>query len=107
VLVLVWIALALAVVAPAVALVSAARAGLRTWCDFRRLSRAAGAALSDLADRLERFAETAARTPKQGDDLQASLERLRLSRARLAVLRTAVDEATDAAGRVTVFYPRK
>jgi hypothetical protein len=107
VLVLVWIALALAVLAPAVAFVSAVRAGLRTWRDLRRLSSAAGAALADLTERLERLAEGAATAPRHGDDLYASVERLNLSRARLAVLRSAVDEATDAARRVTVFYPRK
>jgi hypothetical protein len=106
-LVFVWIALAVAVLASTVALVSAARAGLRAWRDFRRFSRAASAALADLTERLERFADQAARTPAHGDELASSRRRLDTSLARLAVLRSAVDEATGAARRVTVFYPRK
>jgi hypothetical protein len=106
-LVLVWIALAVAALATTLALVSAGRAALRTWRDLRRFSGAASAALAELTRRLERFADQAARTPGHGDELAASRRRLDTSLARLAVLRTAVDEATDAARRITVFYPRK
>ena len=106
-LVLVWIALALAVLAPAAAFVFALRAGLRAWRDFRSLSRGVSAGLADLTGRLERFADRLSSTPTHADELEKSLERLRVSRARVAVLQTAVDEAADAVGRITVFYPRK
>ena len=107
VLVVLWIALGIAVVASGAAFVSAVREGLQAWRAFRGLSRGLSAALADLTVRLERFADRAAATPAHAPELEASSGRLRASLARLAVLRAAVDEATDAAGRVTVFYPRK
>jgi hypothetical protein len=107
VLVVLWIALGIAVVASTAAFVSAVRAGLGAWRDFRGLSRALSAALGDLTARLESFADRTAATPARGAELETSSKRLRVSLARLAVLRSAVDEATDAARRVTVFYPRK
>ena len=107
VLVVLWIALGVAVVASGAAFVSAVRAGLQAWRAFRGLSRGLSAALADLTVRLERFADRAAATPAHAPELEASSGRLRASLARLAVLRAAVDGATDAAGRVTVFYPRK
>jgi len=106
-LVVLWIALAVGVVAPAAGLVSLVRAGLRAWRDLRGFGRALSAALADLATRLERFAERAGATPSRSADLEASSERLRASLARFAVLRAAVDDVTAAARLVTVFYPRK
>jgi hypothetical protein len=107
VLVVLWIALGVAVVASAVGFVSAVRAGLQAWRAFRGLSRALSAALGDLTVRLERFADRVGSTPAHAPELDASRRRLDASLTRLAVLRATVDEATDAAGRVTVFYPRK
>jgi hypothetical protein len=107
VLVVLWIALGLAVVVSGAAFVSAVRAGLRAWRAFRGLSRGLSAALADLTVRLERFAGRVAATPAHAPELAASRARLETSLARLAVLRAAVDEATGAARRVTVFYPRK
>jgi hypothetical protein len=107
VLVVLWIALAVAVVASAAGLFSAGRAGLQAWRDLRRAGGALSAALADLATRLQRFADRAAATPGHAPELEASRARLDASLARLAVLRAAVDEARDAARRVTVFYPRK
>jgi hypothetical protein len=107
VLIPVWIALAIAVVAVAGAGVSAGRAALAAWRDLRRFSGAASTGLGDLGDRLERLSERAERTPGRRGDLDRSLARLRGSLAELAVLRSALDEATGAAGRLTALYPRK
>src|SRR5437763_8260673 len=106
VLVVLWIALGIAVVASAVGLFSAGRAGLQAWRDLRRAGGALSAALADLATRLERFSDGVAATSGHSPELQASTAGLQASLARLAVLRAAVDEARDAARRVTVFYPR-
>jgi hypothetical protein len=106
-LVVLWIALAVAVVASAVGLFSAGRAGLQAWRDLRRAGGALSTALADLATRLERFSDGVAATSDHAPELQASTAGLQASLARLAVLRAAVDEARDAARRVTVFYPRK
>ena len=106
-LVLVWIALGIAVVASTAALVAAVRAGLRAWRDFRGFGRATAAALADLTQGLERFTERAGSTPAHAPQLERSRAKLSVSLARLAVLRAAVDEATDAAGRFSALYPRK
>ena len=106
-LVVLWIALAVGVLAPVWALVSAVRAGLGAWREFRGASSELSVALHDLTRRVERFSDRAAATPGSAPELEASRRRLDASLARLAVLRTAVDEATGAARRVTVFYPRK
>ena len=103
-LVLVWIALGIAVVAATAGLVVAARAGLRAWRAFRGSMRAASDALADLSAKLERLADSA---PTHGPQLERSSGRLKLSLARFAVLRSALDEATDAVAPLRLFYPRK
>ena len=107
VLVVLWIAVGIGVLAPAFALVSIVRSGLRAWRDFRGSSGALSAALSDLTVRLERFAGRTGARSAEVAELAEGQARLQSSLAQLAVLRAAVDEARDAARRVTVFYPRK
>jgi hypothetical protein len=106
-LVVLWIAVAVAVVAPAFGLVSVVREGLGAWREFRGASSELSVALHDLTRRVERLADRAAATSPQASELEADRRRLDSSLARLSVLRAAVDEASDAARRVTVFYPRK
>ena len=106
-LVVLWVAVAVGVVAPTWALVGAVRAGLGAWREYRGASSELSVALHDLTRRLERFSDRVAATPAHAPELEASRRRLDASLARLAVLRAAVDEANDAARRVTVFYPRK
>jgi hypothetical protein len=103
-LVLVWIALGIAVVAATAGLVVAARAGLRAWRAFRGSMRAASDALADLSAKLERLADSA---PTHGPQLERSSGRLKVSLARFAVLRSALDEATDAVAPLRLLYPRK
>jgi hypothetical protein len=104
VLVLVWIALGIAVVASTAGLVVAARSGLRAWRAFRGLTRAVSEALGDLSRKLERLAGS---MPTHAPKLQRSRTRLDASLARFAVLRSAIDEAQDAVSPLTLFYPRK
>ena len=103
-LVLVWIALGVGVVAATAGLVVAARAGLQAWRAFRGTASAASDALADLTAKLERLAESA---PTHGPQLERSRARLSTSLARFAVLRSALDEATDAVAPLRLFYPRK
>jgi hypothetical protein len=103
-LVLVWIALAIAVVAVTVGLVVATRSGLRAWRAFRGSTRAASDALADLTAKLERLAASA---PTHGPQLERSRARLDVSLARFAILRSALDEATDAIAPLRLLYPRK
>ncbi|TML57383.1 MAG: hypothetical protein E6G22_15750 [Actinobacteria bacterium] len=103
-LVLVWIALGVAVVAATVGLVVAGRAGLDAWRTFRGSMRAVSEALADLTEKLERLADS---TPTHGPQLERSRARLTVSLARFAVLRSALDEATDAVAPLRLLYPRK
>jgi hypothetical protein len=59
--------------------------------------------LADLGEQTVEKVETATDTA----DLNESLGRLRVTLARFAVLRAALDEATNAVTRVTAVYPRK
>jgi ABC-type transporter Mla subunit MlaD len=103
-LVLVWIALGIFVVATSAGLVVAARAGLGAWRAFGGSMRAASDSLADLSAKLERLADSA---PAHGPQLERSSGRLKVSLARFAVLRSALDEATDAVAPLRLLYPRK
>jgi hypothetical protein len=79
---------------------------LQAWRSLKRLRRRLGKELDGLARLTEETSESAARATDQ-TKLAESTDRLRVSLARFAVLRSALDEAADAAGRVTSVYPRK
>ncbi|HEY3550056.1 MAG TPA: hypothetical protein VGK69_03240 [Gaiellaceae bacterium] len=101
----IWAALILAVPAGIAAIALLAVRGRGAWRDFTDTRR-------DVLHRLDGFAvradATAERVAAAGDtpDLQESLGRLRVSLARLAVLRAALDEAQVTFGRVTAVVPR-
>src|SRR5947209_7521752 len=103
-LVLVWIALGLGVAAAAAGFVVAARAGLGAWRSFRSAASAASDALADLTRKLERLADSA---PTHGPQLERSSGQLKVSLARFALLRSALDEATDVVAPFRLLYPRK
>jgi hypothetical protein len=77
------------------------------WRTLKSLGSATDVTVGGLTGSMERLAANAeafgAETPK----LNASLERLRRSLARAAVLRAALRDAQDAFGRLTAVYPRK
>ena len=79
---------------------------LRTWRDFKRVRRALLRELDRVAEAAERTAAAAERAGDTGE-LGVALARLRVTLARFAVLRAALDEATDVAAGVATFYPRK
>jgi hypothetical protein len=79
---------------------------LQWWRTFKRFRRHLGKELERLADAGERTAEAAARATDT-TELGRSLGRLRVTLARFAVLREALDEATGAVGRLAAVYPRK
>lgn len=97
------IAAGLAVVAAAVFVVIRS---LQAWRDFKRFRRQLGRELGHLSDAGERTAATAERATDSAE-LSASVGRLRSSLARLAILRSALDEATGTVTRFTALYPRK
>jgi hypothetical protein len=102
----IWAALvlgALAGIAALTLLFMRVREALRALRNTRR----------DVVGRLDELAASAGATADKvgaaGDtaELQQSLGRLRVSLARLAVLRGALDEADDTFGRVFAIVPRK
>ncbi len=79
---------------------------LQAWRSLKRLRRRLGKELDRLGRLTETASESAARATDQAK-LAESTGGLRVTLARLAVLRSALDEATDAVGRLTSVYPRK
>src|SRR5947209_6750561 len=79
---------------------------LQGWRAFKRLRRHIGKELERLAAATAETADASARASDQSR-LAASLERMRIGFAQIAVLRNAVDEATDVFSRLAWVYPRK
>ncbi len=103
---LVWLALAVAVVAAVFAFVQAIREALGAWRSYKRLRRALGRGLYELEIAAGRFPDNAAKQ-RPTPELDSALARLRGSIAKLNVLRRAIGDVTDAVGGVTAVYPRK
>ena len=100
---------ALIVVAAACAAASALLvARTRTaWSAVEDVRRDVVGGLDDLQANGEAAAEKLAAVEDQSEELQQSLGRLRVSLARLAVLRAALDDAEIAFGRIVAVVPRK
>jgi hypothetical protein len=79
---------------------------LQGWRTLKRFRRHLAKTLEGLADALER---TSVATAKATDRtrLDETLGSLRVTLARVAILREALGEATGLVGRATAFYPRK
>jgi exonuclease VII small subunit len=81
--------LAFVIVATAVCVVR----GVRLWRQLKRASRAIGAELNTFEARTARTETLLAQVERKSGELEAALERLRISRARLQVLRDALESA--------------
>jgi hypothetical protein len=79
---------------------------LQAWRSFKRLRRHVARELDRLADLGEATAEKVAHA-SDTEELDRSLASLRVSLARLAVLREALDEVSDTVSSVTAFVPQK
>jgi hypothetical protein len=102
----IWLALIVAAVAVLGSLGFLAVRILQGWRTFKRFRRHLGKELGDLTDALERTAEAAAGA-SDTRRLDEARTRLRITLARFAVLREAVDEATSGVRRLASVYPRK
>jgi hypothetical protein len=102
-----WLSLAVAVVLPAVGIVVLVRRGLALWRDLKRAARAFGAGLDDIGRKVERMSTGAEALGDVAARAEPPADRLRVSLARLAVLRSALRDVQDSVGRVTAVYPRK
>jgi outer membrane protein TolC len=104
---LVWLALAVAVLATAASLIYLTLQALDAFRAFKRVGRTAGEELERIekaSAEIERHLELAA---AGGTRLEASLARLQESRARLTVLTSALADTRAALNRVIGVYPRK
>jgi hypothetical protein len=104
---LVWVSLAVSVVAVAVTGVRTGRLGWATFKDSRRFSGALGTRLAALSQSTAKLERSAATMEAHSARLAGSLARLTASRRRLAVLTGALDEVEKTLGRFTLFFPRK
>ena len=102
-----WLSLAVAVVLPAVGIVVLVRRGLALWRDLKRAARAFGAGLDDVGGKLERMSTRAEALGHVTARAEPPADRLRVSLAHLAVLRSALADVQASVGRVTAVYPRK
>jgi len=104
---LVWLALALAVLITIAAIVYAVLKGLELFRASKRVLRETSeelAAIERSTAQIEIHLQAAA---ESGTALNASLTRLHTSRARLNVLTAAVDDVRASVDRITGVYPRK
>jgi hypothetical protein len=101
-----YAAVILAVLSAISALVYAVTQVLHAWRAVKSLRRNALQGV----DRLVQLADEAAAKAEHAADsklLQTKLSHLRVTLARFAVLRQALDEVSGTVGRVTAVYPRK
>ena len=102
-----WLALAVAVVLTTASLIYVTLNALEAFRTFKSVSRNLGAGLDHVTAttaQIERHLELAA---ESGSQLEASLARLRTSRAQLTVLTDALADVRESVDRVTAFVPRK
>ena len=102
-----WASLAVAIVLPTIGIVVLVRRGLALWRDLKRAGRVFVTALDDVGRKLERMSTGAEGLGDVTARAEPPVERLRVSLARLAVLRSALRDVQDSVGRVTAVYPRK
>jgi hypothetical protein len=80
---------------------------LGLWRTLKSFNSALEPVTEELNGPLERLAANSEAVGSDAPRLEASLERLRRSLARAAVLGAALDDARDAFGRLAAVYPRK
>ena len=104
---LVWLALAIALVSVLGSLLYGTLRGLEAFRAFKGLSRKVGASLDRITAASAEIETHLGAAADAGSRLERSLARLKASNARLNVLRSALDDVTSSVGRVTAVYPRK
>jgi septal ring factor EnvC (AmiA/AmiB activator) len=104
---LVWLALAVAVVAVVAASINVTLKGREAFRGAKRLSGTVSSELERIEEATGQIEEHLARAEASSARLETALDRLQRSRAQLNVLRSAIDDVRDSIGRVTAVYPRK
>ena len=102
-----WLALAVAIVLTIASLIYVTLNALEAFRAFKRVGRNVTAGLDRVTAttaQIERHLELAA---ESGSQLEASLARLRTSRAQLNILTSALADVRESVDRVTAFVPRR
>ena len=102
-----WLALTIALVLTVASAIFVTLRGLEAFRAFKQLGRNVGGELDRIATASGEIERHLALAAESGTQLDASLERLRASRARLNVLTSALADVRAAVGRLTAVYPRK
>lgn len=102
-----WVALIVALVLTVASAIYLTLQGLEAFRAFKRLGRDVGSELDRITTASGEIERHLALATESGTQLEASLARLRSSRARLNVLTSALADVRAAVGRVTGVVPRK
>jgi 3-deoxy-D-manno-octulosonic-acid transferase len=102
----IWAALVLGTLAGIAALAMLVVRSLEAWRAFQQTRGAVVGGLDEFAAQAEAVADKLAAAGGTAE-LQKSVGRLRVSLARLDVLRAALDEVDGTVGRVTAYLPHK
>ena len=102
-----WLALVIALVLTIAPAIFATLRGLEAFRSFKQLGRTVGSELDRIETATGEVERHLALAAESGTQLEASLTRLRASRARLNVLTSALADVRAAVGRFTAVYPRK
>jgi predicted nuclease with TOPRIM domain len=103
----IWAALIVVVVTGISALALLVRRSLKAWRAFKDIGGQILRRLDEFTAKAEEVADKIAAADSGAVETQESLARLRVSLARLAVLRDAIDEVDRLFGRVAAELPRK
>jgi len=104
---LLWLSLAIAVVATVASVVFVTLRGLETFRAFKSLGQSVAKGLERIEASTAQIEVHLARAAESGTQLDSELAQLRRSRARLNVLTSALADVRASVGRVTAVYPRK
>src|SRR5215218_1110022 len=103
----VWLSLAFFILVSTTSLLSLFRGGLGLWRTLRSFGEAVDGAAVALAESTARLDLRSAAVSANEARLAAARERLRVTLARHAVLRAAVEDVQVAVTSLLAFYPRK
>ena len=102
-----WLALIVALVLTVASAFFATQRGLEAFRGVKRLGRGIAGELDRIAVTSGEIERNLALAAEGGAQVEASLARLRSSRARLNVLTSALADVRAAVGRITAVVPRK
>ena len=102
-----WIALIAALFLTVASAIYVTKQGLEAFRAVKRLGRGVGSELDRITTASGEIERHLALAAESGTQLEASLARLRSSRARLNVLTSALADVRAAMGRITAVVPRK